>query len=148
MNELFEKLILALSGVLGTLMLIIYRSSERRHSENQERIDLLSEEIKDVKTNSATRDTIVRLEDDWRDELVLLRKESKEERRENHADNSKRLDKIEEALSKVIELVIIVRDVKVEIGDHSSGIRGQLHEQRKQLVKLAAKVPNGLEAFE
>lgn len=48
----------------------------------------------------------------------------------------------------ITEIKMIALSVKVEIGDHETGIRGQLHQYRKHLVKLAAKVPGGLEAFD
>jgi hypothetical protein len=66
----------------------------------------------------------------------------------HHRENTKRLDRIDSSLLTVVELSIILKGVKAEIGDHGTGLRGQVHEQRKHLVKLAGKVPGGLDVFD
>jgi hypothetical protein len=53
-----------------------------------------------------------------------------------------------EVREKLTRIAMIAESIKVEIGDHSSGIRGQLHDHRKHLVRLAGKVPGGLEVFD
>lgn len=50
--------------------------------------------------------------------------------------------------SDLTEIKMIALSVKAEIGDHDSGLRKQIHDLRKILVKLAGKVPGGLEAFD
>lgn len=148
MNDLSEKIIGSLLGALGLLVAIIWKSNDNKHEAANKKMDKISDQIHIIESDSVTRDTIIRLENDWRDEIASFKSESRDERREYHRDNISRLDKIESVLSKVVELTVIIADVKVEIGDHANGIRGQLHEQRKQLVKLASKIPNGLEVFD
>lgn len=50
--------------------------------------------------------------------------------------------------TSIAEIKAIAESVKAELGNHETGIRGQMHEQRKHLVKLAGKVPGGLEVFD
>jgi len=53
-----------------------------------------------------------------------------------------------EVREKITHIAAVAESIKAEIGDHESGIRGQLHDHRKHLVKLAGKVPGGLEVFD
>jgi hypothetical protein len=50
--------------------------------------------------------------------------------------------------TEIAEIKAIAQHVRAELGNHETGIRGQLHEHRKHLVKLAGKVPGGLEVFD
>jgi hypothetical protein len=65
----------------------------------------------------------------------------------NHQELGRRLQTMDERLLQVVEIALMVKGLKDELGDHDSGLRGQVHEQRRQLVQLAGKVPGGLEVF-
>lgn len=65
----------------------------------------------------------------------------------NHRENVDRLQTLDDRLLQVVEIALVVKGLKDELGDHDSGLRGQVHEQRRQLVQLAGKIPGGLEVF-
>lgn len=134
-----------LIGLLATAVLgmvgVIYHLVDRRLKDMEQwrgnlTADLLKTReyyLKEISMTYATKESFERLEETLAG---------------NHQENVRRLEKMDGTLTQVVEIAVILRGVKADIGDHNSGLRGQVHEQRKQLVRLAGKVPGGLEVFE
>lgn len=134
------KIILLLVGFVVSLIGVLYHLHDRRLRSLEIWREELPEELqqkrehylKEIALTYARRDAFERLE---------------QAMAANHQDNVRRLEVLDERLLQVVEIALVVRGLKDELGDHESGLRGQVHEQRRQLVQLAGKIPGGLEVF-
>lgn len=97
MNEYAEKIIYGLLTIVGGIFAWAWNKNEKRHDGHDAEFRTVGQQIRIVEQESISRDTITRIENDWRDEVKLLR----DERKDNHAENSKRLDKIDEKLDRM-----------------------------------------------
>lgn len=135
------QIIAALLSVVLGLIGVLYHIHDRRLKGLETWREELTEELpktrehylREIALTYATKESFDRLE-------KLLAG--------NHTENSHRLERIDGSLGKLAEMGYIIKAVQTEVGDHQSGLRGQVHEQRRQLVLLAGKVPGGLEVFE
>lgn len=134
------QIVLVLVGFIVSLIGLLYHLHDRRLRGLEEWREEFLEELpktrdhymKEIALTYARRDAFERLE---------------QAMQANHQENVGRLKTLDDRLLQVVEIALVVRGLKDEIGDHQSGLRGQVHEQRRQLVQLAGKIPGGLEVF-
>ena len=129
-----DVLILALGGLLS----VLWRLVLKLYSSLKDEVNILRGDLNLAIANTITKDTWIRMDRDWRDELATLR----EERKELHRENTERLDRINATLVQVVELAVTVRsmgeevkalrDVKHEHGDMIQSHEARLHFLEKQ----------------
>ncbi len=131
MWETFKWVLDGLIVALIILIGMIWKNNNDKHAEAALDRDKLGTRIDAVENVIVTKDTIFRIENDWRDEIAALR----EERKENHRENTRRLDKIDETMLKVVEIAVVIRGTQEEISSlradrHRHGNMIQDHEAR------------------
>lgn len=134
------QIILLLVGFVVSLIGVLYHLHDRRLRSLETWREELPEELqqkrehylKEIALTYARKDAFERLEQTMQ---------------ANHRENVDRLQTLDDRLLQVVEIALVVRALKDELGDHDKGLRGQVHEQRRQLVQLAGKIPGGLEVF-
>lgn len=102
MSEYAEKMIYGLLSILCGMGLWLWNWNSRRHDGHDIIHKDIYQQIRGIEQASITRDTIIRIENDWRDEVKLLR----DERKDNHKENSRRLDNLDAKLDSVLKQMI------------------------------------------
>lgn len=136
MWDTFKWIFGGLLTLLGILIGVLYKVNEDRHTKHDRRMEALQGDIRLVEANCIGKDTWIRMDRDWKDELAAMR----EERKELHRENSERLDKIGSTLTQVVELAVIVRAMGEEVkglreAKHDHGDMIQSHEARLHFLE-------------
>jgi hypothetical protein len=98
MEAWFKWVVGLLLAALGTLIGIVWKTNEDKHRDAAAARKELANDLRMVEAESVSRDTIINIQNDWKDEISLLR----EERRQNHEDNSRRFDRLEDKIDRLL----------------------------------------------
>lgn len=101
--ELAWKIFAGLTAVIIGLVGLVYRHSEKRHDGHERKLARHDQMIRDLAADSVTRDTIIRIENDWKDDVALLRQEAKEKHLDNRAWQARIEGKLDEMNRLLVE---------------------------------------------
>jgi hypothetical protein len=73
MSDLMERIIGGFCALALGLIALIWKGNESKHKKAEDRMDVLYDRISNLEMDTVGRDTIVRLENEWRNEVRQLR---------------------------------------------------------------------------
>lgn len=125
--------LVTLMGVLGFLLRSIYKTFKEDLSAVRLKVEI-------IEVSYISKETLLRMDKDWKDEVTQMRAERRENDKENgarHVENRARLDDVKDSLVRLVELTVLMsaaqkeieslRDAKHDIAAMVQNHEGRLH---------------------
>lgn len=145
MRDIVMLALTCLLGTLGVLLKMVYSSLKAEVKENREAIAKVATDVMLFDAKFVGKETLGKMDADWRDKLEQNRQERREqheEHRAQHSENQESLRRIWDALKQVVELAVLMKTAQDEIkalrdAKHDMSEMIQSHEGRLHFLEKA-----------
>lgn len=132
-----EKAFIWLLSLIGGLLALILgfgrywvHKNDIRHDSHSDKLSKMNERMTDFEANRVTRDTLIRIENDWRDEIRLLR----DDRKSTHEDYKLLLSELRKSSENRLERI------ETKIDQNEKRNSDSRHDIRDKVQAIALQV--------